>query len=108
LDMHPSRRPRPRPTSFAANTAGIAKKSRVQRWRSGLGTALRAAGSFVWRCPSIPPCSVATPRSPNQDVRICPIRLLDKGSCRRTRRVGTAGRELLEPKGAAQVGFLVA
>jgi hypothetical protein len=42
------------------------KRSRVEEWRGGLGVALRVAGPFGCRCPSIPPCSVSTPRSSNR------------------------------------------
>jgi hypothetical protein len=39
---------------------------RVEEWRGGLGMALRVAGPFGCQCPSIPPCSVSTPRSSNR------------------------------------------
>ncbi len=43
-----------------------AELGRVERWRGGLGRALRVAGPFGCRCPSISSCSVSTSRSSNR------------------------------------------
>ena len=55
----------------------VTSQRRVERWRGGLGQALRVTGPFGCRCPSIPPCSVSTSRYIEPDVRIYRIRLSD-------------------------------
>ena len=51
---------------FVFDETSMVRTVQVEEWRGGLGEALRVAGPFGCRCPSIPPCSVSTPRSSNR------------------------------------------
>ena len=82
-------------------------KSRVERWRGGLGNAYLLTGPFVCRCLT----SAAIPRFHlpliEPDVQISRIRLSDKVSRLRPREVARSSLEPDQPE-SAQVGFRVA
>jgi len=82
-------------------------KSRVERWRGGLGNAYLLTGPFVCRCLT----SAAIPRFHlpliEPDVQISRIRLSDKVSHLRPREVARSSLKPDQPE-SAQVGFRVA